>query len=562
MTEELLVINTTLGPIKGQQCTGVYDDVYYSFEKIPFAEKPLGSLRFRPPVAKKPWTEILDCTEKPPKPMQKNLLDQQIEGNEDCLYLNVYCKELKTYKPLPVIVFLFGGGFERGDPTRDLHGPDYFMMKPVILITLSYRLGPFGFLSFKDPALGIPGNTGLKDQLLALQWIKANVHHFNGDSENITLAGESAGAASAHYLMCCPLARGLFHKAILMSGTILCSWAYSPLKNIPLRLAQALGYQGPVTDEKNIFEFLQQQSGENLLKPYLNTKEENMNDFLFTYGPSIETYHTETCIIDKDPEELLSESWGNEIPILISGTSFEGLMMYGRVYMAPFLITELENNSQHLLPLALKQNYSMDMQKVFAKRIQELHFGDKPFSLESILNYCEYASYKVIWHPILRTLHARLKCKSKKTSADTCATAADSYLYRFDFDSPHFNHQRIKYCGKQLRGVAHVDDHSYLFFGNFSWKLSTETPEYKTIKRMIDIWTSFAQCSRPFSYATDSVENSDKITQSWLPVVTGFNESNATVTIKCLNIDNQLELIDLPEMAKLQTWESLYQYVK
>lgn len=88
------MINTTLGPIKGQQCIGVYDDVYYSFEKIPFAEKPLGSLRFRPPVAKKSWTEILDCTEKPTKPMQKNLLDQQIEGNEDCLYLNVYCKEV------------------------------------------------------------------------------------------------------------------------------------------------------------------------------------------------------------------------------------------------------------------------------------------------------------------------------------------------------------------------------------------------------------------------------------------------------------------------------------
>lgn len=246
-----------------------------------------------------------------------------------------------------------------------------------------------GFLSFKDPALGVPGNTGLKDQLLALQWIKANVHHFNGDTENITLAGESAGAASAHYLMCCPLARGLFHKAILMSGTILCSWAYSPLENIPLRLAQALGYQGPIADEKNIFEFLQQQSGENLLKPYLNTKEENMNDFLFTYGPSIETYRTETCIIDKYPDELLSESWGNEIPILISGTSFEGLMMYGRLYMTPFLITELENSRQHLLPLVLKQNYSMDMQKDFAKRIQELHFGDKPFSLASILNYCE-----------------------------------------------------------------------------------------------------------------------------------------------------------------------------
>ena len=120
-------------------------------------------------------------------------------------------------------------------------------------------------------------------------------------------------------------------------------------------------------------------------------------------------------------------------------------------------------------------------------------------------------------------------------------------MYHFDFDSPDFNHQRIKYCGKQVRGVAHVDDHSYLLYGNFSWKLSPETEEYKTIKRMIDIWSSFAFNSNPNCNQTDEVLEGNL----WLPVTSVDN-------IKCLNIGRELLLIDLPEMEKLHVWEQIY----
>lgn len=89
-----MVIETTLGPVRGQQCKGVYDDVYYSFESIPFAEVPVGELRFRSPQPKKPWLEILDCTQKPNKPVQKNPFNNQIEGSEDCLYVNIFVKKV------------------------------------------------------------------------------------------------------------------------------------------------------------------------------------------------------------------------------------------------------------------------------------------------------------------------------------------------------------------------------------------------------------------------------------------------------------------------------------
>ncbi|KAI8129145.1 Esterase B1 [Lucilia cuprina] len=528
-----MVIDTTLGPVRGHECKGVYDDVYYSFERIPFAEVPVGELRFRPPQPKKPWSEILDCTQKPCKPLQKNPFNNQIEGSEDCLYVNIYAKQLNSSKPLPVIIFLFGGAFEKGDPSRDLHGPDYFMKKDVIFVTVGYRLSALGFISFKDPALKIPGNTGLKDQLLALKWLKENISRFNGDTENITLFGESAGSASVHYLMCCPLAKGLFHKAILMSGTLLCPWAYNPLEKLPLRLAKVCGYEGPADDEPQIFAYLQKLPAEELVKPYLLNKEENLNDCFFNFGPCIEPYEDDMCIISQHPEDMVYNSWGHEIPVLMGGTSFEGLLMFPRVHMTPYILTELEENPQHLLPFTLKKKYSLDVQKQLGAKVKIAHFGNKKAAMENVINYCDYASYKVFWHPILRSLKVRI-----------LAGKAPTYLYRFDYDSPDFNHQRIKYCGKQMRGVAHVDDHSYLFYGNFSWKLSPETAEYKTIQRLIDIWSSFAINANPNCGQTKEVLKE----RIWLPVC-------SLDDIKCLNIGRELDLIDLPELQKLQVWE-------
>lgn len=246
-----------------------------------------------------------------------------------------------------------------------------------------------GFISFKDPHLQIPGNMGLKDQLLALKWLKENIARFNGDAENITLFGESAGAAAVHYLMCCPLAEGLFHKAILMSGTVLCPWAFTPIDNQVLRLATACGYKGPIDDEKQICEYLQHLPAEDLIKPYLRSKEENLNDCFFNFGPCIESYDNEMCIIKQCPEDILDDAWANEIPVLMGGTSFEGLLMFPRVHMAPFILTELEKNPQHLLPLPLKMLYPPELQQTLASEIKRVHFGDKKAAIENILNYCD-----------------------------------------------------------------------------------------------------------------------------------------------------------------------------
>ncbi|SPP84097.1 esterase B1-like isoform X1 [Drosophila guanche] len=537
-----ILVQTESGPVVGRRCTGVYGDEYVSFEGIPYARPPVGRLRFMAPLAVTPWTEPLDCRSQGPKPLQFNHYSKKLEGVEDSLHLNVYAKELKSAKPLPLIVFFFGGGFEKGDPTTDLHGPDYFMMQDVVVVTISYRVGPLGFLLLNDPAVGVPGNAGLKDQVLGLQWITANAASFNADPNNVTAFGESAGAASVHYLMLNPKAEGLFHKAILQSGNVLCTWAQCPITDMPQRLAGNLGMENANTaTDAMILDYLQALPGEQLVKPYLLSQAEHMDDCLFQFGPMVEPYKTEHCVLPKPPSELLSTAWGNKIPLLMSGTSFEGLLMYARVFVAPYLLTSLKDQPEHMLPREEKRARPRTMARSLGQRLRALHFGESALAMspEGVLAYCEYASYKVFWLPILRVIRSRLR--------QTCS-CAPTYLYRFDFDSPTFNHQRIKYVGDKLRGVAHVDDHSYLWFGSFAWKLDKHTPEYLTIERMIDIVTSFARSSNP---NCPKVAEQLPRTKEWLPL------DSRQSTVECLNISDSIKMIELPELQKLSVWESI-----
>lgn len=299
---------------------------------------------------------------------------------------------MKTETPLPMIVFFFGGGFEKGDPTTDLHSPDYFMMRDVVVVTVSYRVGPLGFLSLNDPAAGAPGNAGLKDQLMALRWITENALCFNADAKNVTAFGESAGAASVHYLMLNPQAEGLFHKAIMQSGNVLCSWAQCSVPNLARRLAEHLGMKKiENASDLKVLEFLQGLPGDTLVKPYLLSEAENLDDCVFQFGPVVEPYATEHCMISKPPAELLADAWGNKIPVLMSGTSFEGLLMYGRVHMSPYLLTSLKNEPEHLLPLELKRSLPLTLARTLGKRIQFTHFRDKPLELipDTVAAYCE-----------------------------------------------------------------------------------------------------------------------------------------------------------------------------
>lgn len=322
------VIDTTYGPVQGVKRISPYGEQYHSFEGIPFAKPPKGRLRFRGPEEPEPWKGVLDCSEVKNKPVQNNLVLRIYEGSEDCLHLNVYSRNLKPDKPLPVLVWIYGGAFQVGEASRDIYAPDYFMKKEVVLIAINYRLGSLGFLSFDDPDTKVPGNAGLKDQVLALKWVKKNCSFFGGDPNNITVFGESAGAVSTHYMMLTKQTKGLFHKGIMMSGSAIAQWGVTPRRNWGFRLAQLLGYNDANID-LDVLQFLQNQKPYDVMKAgeKLLTVEERKSRIPFAFGPVIEPFIMEDSVVTKAPIEMMKEAWGNQIPLMIGGVSFEGLLL-------------------------------------------------------------------------------------------------------------------------------------------------------------------------------------------------------------------------------------------
>ncbi|ALC45783.1 Est-6, partial [Drosophila busckii] len=218
--QDPLIVRLPSGKLRGQD-----NGHYYSFESIPYAEPPLGELRFEAPqLNKRMWTETFDAT-KPPVPcLQWNQLvakADKLDGNEDCLTVSVYKPKSESQQRFPVIAHIHGGAFMYGGVYQ--HGHSLLMNSGnVILVKINYRLGPLGFLSAEDSVL--PGNFGLKDQRLALQWIKHNIASFGGDPENILLSGLSAGGASVHLQLLHKDFAHLARAAFSLSGTALNPW--------------------------------------------------------------------------------------------------------------------------------------------------------------------------------------------------------------------------------------------------------------------------------------------------------------------------------------------------
>ena len=179
-------------------------------------------------------------------------------GQEDAGVINVYTKNVNPDKVYhPVMVWIHGGGYQLGSGKGDLTGPDFLLQKDVIVVSFNYRLAAFGFLSLDDPELNIPGNAGLKDQTFALKWIQKNIANFGGDPNNVTIFGGSAGGGSVHSHMISNISKGLFHKAIPMSGVSFNKcWSLVPRRNWAEKLAVKLGWNGIGTD-KDILEFLE-----------------------------------------------------------------------------------------------------------------------------------------------------------------------------------------------------------------------------------------------------------------------------------------------------------------
>ena len=210
----------------GGALEGPFEDGVSSFKGIPFAAPPVGDLRWRPPQPVTAWTGVRratvygsDCAQ---LPFPGDAAPLGTPPAEDCLVLNVWRPAERPAQKLPVMVWIYGGGFVNGGSSPAVYDGTQFAKRGVVFVSFNYRLGRFGF--FGHPALtkespsGPLGNYGYMDQLAALRWVQANIAAFGGDPGNVTVFGESAGGGSVLMLLTSPLAKGLFHKAIIESG--------------------------------------------------------------------------------------------------------------------------------------------------------------------------------------------------------------------------------------------------------------------------------------------------------------------------------------------------------
>ncbi len=205
---------------------GVASDGLIAFKGIPYAAPPVGDLRWRPPQPAAKWKGVRsaadyahDCMQ---LPFPSDAAPLGTPPAEDCLYLNVWTPAPRAAAPMPVMVWIYGGGFVNGGSSPAVYDGSQFAKDGVVFVSFNYRLGRFGF--FGHPALtkestdGLLGNYAYMDQLAALKWVQANIAAFGGDAKNVTVFGESAGGGSVHMLLTSPLAKGLFQKAIVESG--------------------------------------------------------------------------------------------------------------------------------------------------------------------------------------------------------------------------------------------------------------------------------------------------------------------------------------------------------
>lgn len=228
-TKSQCIVKTNYGLIQGKRHTTRKGYETDCFLGVPYAQPPVGDLRFKKPQRMEPWEGVKKCRRFGNRSIQDDKFWDKFTistpQSEDCLYLNIFAPAIDPAKSYPVMFYIHGGGFLMDSAVR--YKPEnmsrLIVSHDVIIVTIQYRLGFLGYFCTGDGVA--KGNYGLWDQLEALRWTKENIHHFGGDPNRITVAGQSAGAVSVDLLSLSPLSRDMFHRKIVMGGNTFCHWS-------------------------------------------------------------------------------------------------------------------------------------------------------------------------------------------------------------------------------------------------------------------------------------------------------------------------------------------------
>ncbi|XP_023300386.2 juvenile hormone esterase-like [Lucilia cuprina] len=474
-----ICVNTSLGEMKGTQMESRSGDKFWAFRGVRYAQPPVGELRFQNPQPVKAWKpEVYDATKDGPICPQVTVNLTYL--SEDCLRLNVYTKDTKARKP--VIVYLHPGGFYAVAAISSYAGPENFMDRDIVLVTLNYRLGTLGFLATGTAEAA--GNMGLKDQVVALRWIQQHIDKFGGDPNSVTLWGYSAGSLSIGLHMMSPMAKGLFHRGIMMSASPLGQFKYTS-DQLDLAEKQAVLLNCPVKPIKDMVKCLK-------AKPMMDFV--NTSSAMFEFGwnpvlnwkPVIENDcggNQERYLIE-DPYTTMAKGNISKVPLIIGTTEYE---FYYIGYYTLRNETERRNFNENFAkysPIYFLYERETPKSLEVSAALRSFYFQNKSLEYpQSLIPFGQLYGDGLIGFEYFRFL----QMVSKYTPVYT-------YLFTYKGRYSHFVNPETN----QTLGAMHHDELLYLLNAPlFTPQFKKTDPENDTIERLTRFWYEFAKKSDP-----------------------------------------------------------------
>lgn len=449
------IVKTEGGYISGMSESGIR-----AYLGIPYAAPPTGDLRWRPPEAIKPW-EGIRKTDKfgpsCPQAVAPAFGSEWTPGNmsEDCLNLNVWTPAVDSNEKLPVMVFIYGGAYVRGSSSLPLYNGTALAKKGVVVVTFNYRVGVLGYMAHpqlsKESPHNTSGNYALLDQEAALKWVKNNIAAFGGDPAQVTIFGESAGAANIISQLATPQSRGLYSQAIIESGGI---WNKGPMlsayntkveaEEYGLKFAESLGHSG-----SDAIQQMRNKSAFDLANetPYIwDSTFWGFHNIGFK--PTIDGW-----LIKEAPEEIFRQGRQNPVPLIIGSNADEGTL------------------------LAANTNMTVPQYKQFIRNT----FGEKA---TQILTKYPASTKEEVQHQMERiTTDIDFASAAKFVAGSMSDLNQSTYLYKFTYVLPG-----------QPNGAYHTSELYFVFRPSY-WKPNPTSG--KVSDYMMDLWVRFAKTGNP-----------------------------------------------------------------